>query len=577
MNTIWRYTILSNKTISISKYIGTDLSVVIPDEVDGYKVTAIDDVKPTKEGYIWDSKLIFPSDVQSITLPKTLKKVGKYAFSSLIKLQRVVAFDGLTHIGDGAFKGCVGLLSFACPSTLTHIGKDAFYECANLKEVVINEGLLQIGTRAFCECGKLEKLIIPKTITQISDKLCYHCRSLDKVILHEGIVAIGDKAFGSINEIDVEPKSHFKYVDCTNGIIFRPPHNTDESGDFYCENNILVSYNGFAETVIIPDSLGVVGIKEDVFRYKPVKKLVLPKTIKKLDGWLGYSNIEELVLPRSIKSVAYIGLDSEGDTLTAVAFSSFDKLNRITVDKKNPYFCDVDGVLYDKNVTQLIFVPRAKGKIDIPESVVEIREGAFCGNQNVECIKIPKGVKTLERYTFAGCKKLQTVELNDGLEVIGKYAFDDTPLLGSVKLPTTLKIIDDFAFRHSGIEEIVFNEGLEELEKYAICWCKNLVKVTLPSTLVSVGEGCFDHCESLKEVRCNIGLKSIGENAFACCPSLEKVVIPDKKTAIKSSKNWLRDSWRDLAKGAMVLHCPTESKAHDFAEKFCIKIVPYLL
>ena len=57
--------------------------------------------------------------------------------------------EGVTEIGEGAFKGYEPLESVAIPEGVTRIGDDAFSGCVNLKSVTIPEGVTKIGNRTF--------------------------------------------------------------------------------------------------------------------------------------------------------------------------------------------------------------------------------------------------------------------------------------------------------------------------------------------------------------------------------------------------------------------------------------------
>lgn len=75
--------------------------------------------------------------------------------------------DGITDIPDSAFWGCETLVNITLPQTVRTIGKGAFTQCVNLTQINIPEGVTSIGDYAFFLCGSLTRLTIPDSVTSI--------------------------------------------------------------------------------------------------------------------------------------------------------------------------------------------------------------------------------------------------------------------------------------------------------------------------------------------------------------------------------------------------------------------------
>lgn len=75
--------------------------------------------------------------------------------------------DGITDIPDSAFWGCETLVDVTLPQTLRTIGKGAFGQCVNLTRINIPEGVTSIGDSAFLMCGSLTRLTIPDSVASI--------------------------------------------------------------------------------------------------------------------------------------------------------------------------------------------------------------------------------------------------------------------------------------------------------------------------------------------------------------------------------------------------------------------------
>lgn len=106
-------------------------------------------------------------------------------------------------------------------------------------------------------------------------------------------------------------------------------------------------------------------------------------------------------------------------------FNNTMALTKITVSNDNPYFCDVEGVLFNKDVTTLYYYPNAKGNsYTLPTTTKEIADE--CG--------------------FSTCWSLKSLTLNEGLEKIGKQCFYYDKF-ETLTLPSTLTLIGDYAFQ----------------------------------------------------------------------------------------------------------------------------------
>ena len=142
------------------------------------------------------------------------------------------------------------------------------------------------------------------------------------------------------------------------------------------------------------------------------------------------------------------------------AFGNSKKVTKIEVDDNNPYLCDVEGVVYTKDMKVLLFYPPQKGVVtdkdengnevkyasyEIPEGVESIRSKAFYKCSDLKEIKLPSTIKTIEEKAFCLCDPKEIV-LPDGLETIGKDAFGFCSSLKEVTVPASVTRIDDYAF-----------------------------------------------------------------------------------------------------------------------------------
>lgn len=220
MNQDFSYVIQSDDTLKVYQYEGLDTHVVVPDTIDGKKVTALgvgaigNGIAPEKiESVtlpdtltsIGDRAFCNCTNLKSVTIPKNVSSVGKNAFLTdfskpgltEIKVasgnpyfsekngvlfdksgKTLIAFptgrggsyqipDGVTGVGDRAFYYGVNLSSVTVPSTVKTLGTEAFENCTALKKITLSEGLVKIGDSAFQYCSKLDTVTVPASVKQV--------------------------------------------------------------------------------------------------------------------------------------------------------------------------------------------------------------------------------------------------------------------------------------------------------------------------------------------------------------------------------------------------------------------------
>ena len=166
------------------------------------------------------------------------------------------------------------------------------------------------------------------------------------------------------------------------------------------------------------------------------------------------------------------------------SFYSVWNLRNIYVDEENPNYCDLDGVLYNKDMTEVICYPidhdaylrekagfkeelwqgsegygedyiNAVQTYRVPETVVKIGELAF-NYANLVTVYLPEGLKTIETLAFFKSTSLTNIvsytaggeykSLPEGLEYIGSDAFSYDQALNYMFIPASVKYIGHHAF-----------------------------------------------------------------------------------------------------------------------------------
>ena len=159
-------------------------------------------------------------------------------------------------------------------------------------------------------------------------------------------------------------------------------------------------------------------------------------------------------------SVAKVSIPASVSFISGDAFGACSKLEEIKVDDANAYYCDVDGVLFNKEKTELVKYPDSKGgsAYVIPNGVEIIAFEAFSSCSSLESITIPDGVTTIEDNAFNGCYGITDLVLPATVKTVGKYAFAYCDNIKSVTLYSGCESVASHAFYGcSGITEVYYN------------------------------------------------------------------------------------------------------------------------
>jgi len=227
----------------------------------------------------------------------------------------------------------------------------------------------------------------------------------------------------------------------------------------------IVKYIGKASELIIPgsiDGMPVTRIGDDAFYQGDFTSVIIPDSVTSI-GELAFCYCEMLTSITIPDSVTSIG---------EWAFI-FSGLTEIKVSTANQHYTDIDGVLFNKDLSTIIAYPPVKtGKYIIPDSVTSIGDGAF-------------------HYTG----------------------------LTSVVIPNSVTSIGEWAFYASILTSIIIPNSVTSIEAGAFYGCEELTNITIPGSVKSIGYEAFAH-SGLTSITIPDSVKSIGDVAFYGCPDL---------------------------------------------------------
>lgn len=208
-------------------------------------------------------------------------------------------------------------------------------------------------------------------------------------------------------------------------------------------------------SIQIPDSVTEIG--EKAFSGTGVKEITIPDSVLKI-GEFAFEDCRDLERVFLSKSV---------EKISGNVFQLSAKLAEIEVDSHNIAFTSVDGVLYNKDKTELLAVPEGKDLADF---------------------QFPDSVKVIGRSAFAYCKTLTRAVIGKNVESIGPKAFLECIRLSEVVLDDNLKVIGPCAFEDCGrLEKINIPDGTMEIGEWAFCHCKGLTNIVVPESVSFIG------------------------------------------------------------------------------------------
>lgn len=204
----YSYEILNDGTLRLYQYEGTDTNIVVPDTIDGRKVTVL--------GNSTFQYCTQASDIESVTLPDSLTTIEKNAFYNCEKLKSVTIPPNVSSIGLAAF------VEGLSESSLTEIKVDPENPYFSEKDGVvfskdgtklivfpsgrsgdyqIPDGTVSVGDYAFYYCVNVSSITVPGSVRSLGEGAFGNCSSLTKTVLNEGLEEIGEYAFQSSSGI----------------------------------------------------------------------------------------------------------------------------------------------------------------------------------------------------------------------------------------------------------------------------------------------------------------------------------------------------------------------------------------
>ena len=474
------------------------------DEDSGYeRIDTADGFRFIKEGDVYKLLAYLGTD-DPVVLPNDINGVP-YEIFRLNGIRNVILPEGMTAIGDGAFKECTTLESVVIPDTVKTIGNEAFYQCTALKSIRLPEGVTEIGEFAFYQCFSLKTVDLPDTLQTIKMYAFSTCSALTELAIPDNVSTIEPWAFYNTGLQRVVLPANLTVIE---NYLF---HNSSGLRDVFIPQGVTTIKdsafgNSDIQSIVLPDSITVL---DAAFPFcDMLAEIVIPEGVTEITSYTfrGCTSLERVVLPESLTaihgnaffdctSLSEITIPKQVTTLSPAAFTGCP-IEHIYIADENPSFIVIDDVVYNRDVTAIVYTPSTVTEICVPATITDI-EKAFVGAPNLETVTFASGsqLTQVSSRAFFGCKKLKTVKLPTGVTEIGSEAFFDCTQLETVELPDSVTTISWGAFRD----------------------CSNLKSINLPQNLTEIGWNAFLNCSSIEQISIPASVTALGDNAFGGC------------------------------------------------------------
>ena len=516
-------------TATLQAYEGEATEVVIPDKIDGYRITAID-----------DHALEGNETVKSIVVGNNVQTIGAYAFAVCPELESLVISASVTDINNTIVRSCPklqsitvdpdnqvydsrdkcnaivntfeGTIVIGCGSTtfadgVWAIGNYAFYGCTALTDLVLPDSIRDLGYGSFANCSNITSITFGKDMRSIPPFAFGSCTSLESVDIPEYIFGVDSRAFQNCTSLATVTLHGQSYV-APNAFENTPWYEGLPDGVIYSGTKAIGYKGELPEVITFKDGTTMIGnnfVNKMYTNTENVTKVIIPDTVTNIgsSSFYGCNNLTELVMSQNIEMVG------------SYCFSGSPWL------ESQP-----DGVLYFGNVAYRFIdsdchpssadeiEPYEEKKITVKDGTTAIAASFAVNNYNIVEVELPDSIESIGEYAFNHCVNLTAVNTPENLEEVGAYAFAYCYKLQNPVISGKMKGIMPYSFtRCTSFKEVEIPDGVTTISDNAFEDCYDLTTLTLPGSLDYIGNKAFKGC-SLQKLECPENLGYIDDFAF---------------------------------------------------------------
>lgn len=399
---------------------------------------------------------------------------------------------------------------------------------SKITSIEVQNGVTAIGNYAFRNCTTVTSITLAESVTSILNAAFYGCNNENLVVYIKGTVTNAaslcfSKVLGTIYVYDSETF-------------------TNVSARAKEANIVLLGMSGLNATIEKAEALDSSIYTADSWAVLEAA-LVAAKAVAQ-NANATQNEIDEAInnINNAVDSLAWVShgplvggpwdmTQSKDGSVTAALYQdgtlvisgSGATMNCTSSSYKNTNFCP--WYAYASTITGIV----------VTEGVTGIGNYLFYGYSNIKTLELASSVTSIGNFTFRACELIETITFSNGLTSIGNSAFLGCTSLKELSFPASLTKIDSNAFWNcTSLASVEFDDAsnLTSLSDNIFYKCSALKSVKLPSRLTSIGATAFFDCTALETIDIPKGLTSLGWGAFSGCSLTGDITIPAGVTEI---------------------------------------------
>lgn len=234
-----------------------------------------------------------------------------------------------------------------------------------------------------------------------------------------------------------------------------------------------------------------------------ITDLVIPEGVTTL-YWYSFNtcrNLETVTLPDSLEFIdswafercsklKTINVPANVTRINGGAFAQNSSMTSITCDPANKNYVSVDGVLFTKDMKELVAYPGGiQGGYTVPATVNHIGDAAFYGALGLDSVTILGNLDFIGFEAFAECSKLTDVAIRDGVNYVGYWAFRGCDGIKTLTVPQSVTNIGNQAFGFAYADQKMSGFSLRGYKDSAV----NFYAIRHDIPFICIGEASEDN------------------------------------------------------------------------------------